>query len=344
MRISNRKATGKLIPSPQVQALADGNNQSRLFLRDHKSNLTYLIDTGADISVLPKKYIHGSCLRDNLKLFAANGAEIKTYGKKVIQVDLGLRRSFLWKFTIASITNAILGADFLKHFGLLVDLTNKRLVDGTTKLYSSGFLRKAVTPSLTTIDTNCQYHHILKEYIDVTKTSPCKIGVHHIQHHIVTSGSPIAERARRLPPEKYKAAKAEFDIMLQEGICQPSSSPWAAPLHMVRKKNGEWRLCGDYRRLNAATLPDKYPLRHIHDFSYALQGCKIFTKLDLTRAFHQVPLAAEDKAKTAVITPFGLFEYNVMPFGLRNAAQTFQRLIDTALRGLNFCHHTLTTS
>jgi len=287
---------------------------------------------------LPKKLSHNSHIRDSLKLFAANGAEIKTYGEQTMRVDVGLRRSFIWKFTVADVSHAILGADFLKHFGLLIDLTNRRLVDGITKLHTPGYLSKSTTPSLTLIDANCRYYHILKEYVDITKPSPCKIGVHHVQHYIITKGPPIAERARRLPPEKYKAAKAEFDIMLQEGLCQPSSSPWASPLHMVRKKNGEWRMCGDYRRLNAVTVPDKYPLRHIYDFSYSLQKCKVFNKLDLIRAFHQVPLAAEDKAKTAVITPFGLFEFNVMPFGLRNAAQTFQRLIDTALRGLNFCH------
>lgn len=95
--------------------------------------------------------------------------------------------------------------------------------------------------------------------------------------------------------------------MIQEGSCQPSSSPWASPLHMVEKKNGEWRLCDDYRRLNAVTVPDKYPLRHIHNFSFALRGCKVFTKLDLKRDFHQILLAEDDRPKTVVTTPFGCF-------------------------------------
>ncbi|RLU20853.1 hypothetical protein DMN91_007467 [Ooceraea biroi] len=126
--------------------------------------------------------------------------------------------------------------------------------------------------------------------------------------------------------------------MLERGICQPSSSQWANPLHLVKKSNGEWRPCGDFRRLNAVTKPDKYSLPHIQDFTYHLAGCEIFSKIDLVKAYYQIPVENEDICKTAVITSFGLFEFTRMPFGLRNAAQTFQRFIDTVLRGLEFCH------
>jgi len=126
--------------------------------------------------------------------------------------------------------------------------------------------------------------------------------------------------------------------MLRNGTARRSDSPWASPLHLVPKKEDGWRPCGDYRALNARTVPDQYPVRHIADFAHHLDGRNVFFTIDLVKAYHQIPVHSDDIAKTAIITPFGLFKFPYMPFGLRNAAQTFQRFIDEVLRDLYFCY------
>ena len=141
--------------------------------------------------------------------------------------------------------------------------------------------------------------------------------------------------ARHLSPDKLTVAKREFEEMEQMGIVRRSNSPWSSPLHIVAKQYVGWRLCGDYRRMNHTTVPDRYPIPHIQDFSLLLTEKTVFSKIDWVRGYHQIPVASEDVAKTAIITPFGLYEYLRMPFGLKNAAQTFHRLIDTVFQNVH---------
>ena len=117
-------------------------------------------------------------------------------------------------------------------------------------------------------------------------------------------------------------------------MIRPSKSNWSSALHMVLKKNNDWRPCGDFRRLNSASQPDKYMVPHLQDFSANLHGCTVFSKIDLVKAFHQIPVEPRDIHKTATVTPFGTYEWLVMPFGLRNASQTFQRFMDEVMRGV----------
>ncbi len=103
---------------------------------------------------------------------------------------------------------------------------------------------------------------------------------------------------------------------------------------MIPKKDRSWLPCGDYRRLNLVTTPDKYTLPNMQGLSNSLHNCTIFSKIDLVKGYHQIPVGTEDIPKTAIITPFGLFEYLFTPFGLSNGTKTFQRMMDRTIDGL----------
>lgn len=307
-------------------------------MTDTRNNLRFLVDTGAAISVLPVR--DKACQQPfQLRLQAANGSSINTYGTKSLTLNIGMRQDFTWNFTVADVQMPILSADFLAHYDLAIRMNNHSLTDNLTRLCVLGTYSKLTTTGITVATChNKEYLDLLNQYQDLLRPAGSIDSTKHkTQHFIKTTGQPVFSRPRRLAPNKLKFAKKAFDDMLREGVIRPSDSPYASPLHLVPKPGKEdYRICVDYRRLNSITVRDRYPLPHLHDFASGLRGAKIFTKIDLAKAYYQVPVAAADVPKTAVTTPFGLFEFLKMPFGLCNAAQTFQRLMDEVLRGLPF--------
>lgn len=315
---------------------------NRIFISDKNNGYKFMIDTGAEICVLPPTTaITTRIRRTDKRLFAANGTTIEVYGEKRLTLNLGLRREYIWIFLIADVTSPIIGIDFLSHFDLLVDSRNKVLIDRETTLTirAIGIIEKdcPTNNDIAIFESSNPFSSLLIEFVEITnfnkKSTESKSNV---CHHIETTGPPAFSHPRRLSPEKFEAAKIEFQHMMKQGICRPSKSPWASPLHMVLKSNGEWRPCGDYRSLNAKTVPDRYPVPFLNDFTHRIRGKNIFSTIDLTKAYNQIPIYENDIEKTAIITPFGLFEFVKMPFGLRNATQTFQRHLDDVLRDLDF--------
>ena len=218
----------------------DQVSSCRLFVKDKTSNKCFLIDTGADVLVIPPNYTNSSNSQNlGIKIFAANGSQIRTFGTKILHLDLGLCRKFSWNFIIADVAKPILGSDFLKHYHLLPDLNNKTLIDGTTLLQVSGKLLKSASMEIKVlVQDDSMYNMLLLKYPDVyqTKALPGIKSKHNVYHHIETTGQPVYAKARRLDPNRLKIAKKDFEYLLQCGIIRPSKSNWYNPLHMVPKK------------------------------------------------------------------------------------------------------------
>ncbi|MCG7878904.1 MAG: RNA-directed DNA polymerase, partial [Candidatus Thiodiazotropha endolucinida] len=158
-----------------------------------------------------------------------------------------------------------------------------------------------------------------------------------VKHEINTgTAKPIKERLRRLPHYAVNEVDKQVDDMLERGIIEPSNSPWAAGVVLVRKKDNTLRFCVDYRNLNSVTVKDAYPLPKIDETLDTLSGASWFSTLDLRSGYWQVGLEPKDKEKSAFITRRGLFQFRVLPFGLCNAPATFERLMETVLAGLQW--------
>jgi len=167
---------------------------------------------------------------------------------------------------------------------------------------------------------------LLNKYKDVFSNT--KIGKTKAKHRIYTFGPPSAEKPRRKSPMERKYIKEQVEELLKKGLIQKSSSPYAAPIVLVKKKDGTLRFCIDYRRLNSQTIADKYPFPRIDDILERVSTGKIFSCFDLLSGYWQIPMEEEDRHKTAFVTQDGHFEWLSMPFGVKNGPATFQRMVD----------------
>ena len=176
--------------------------------------------------------------------------------------------------------------------------------------------------------------HLLQAYSSICSDEPgsCTLVEHDVVLELNTQ--PIRQSFYRVSYHLLPALKAEVDYLLEHNLAKPSASPWASPCILVKKPNNKFRMCTDYRKLNQVTIKDAYPLPRITDIIDSVSNAKFLSQMDLMKGYYQIQLTERARSISAFTTPFGLFEYHVLPFGMTNAPATFQRVMQEVIRGL----------
>lgn len=179
---------------------------------------------------------------------------------------------------------------------------------------------------------------LIKKHEGAFSTGPFDLGFCSLIPHEInlSDDKPVSLPYRRVVPDRVVAVKQLLQDLLDRGIIRRSTSPYASPIVLVKKKTGKYRLCIDYRQVNAKTTKDSFPLPRIEETLESLEGAKWFTSLDLAHGYFQVALHPDSIAKTAFRVPWGLYEFLRLPQGLVNSPSTFQRIMESIFGDLNF--------
>ena len=327
-----------------------------------------LIDSGAGPSVIDK----GSLLKlkllrtikraKNSHVQGVGNAHAPIFGHANLSVTLADGRAVPCEFTVLDTYDEtiLLGRSFLCKFSSLeFDWDGRRIrlgdswydasimlsggeVDGRVDVarieqhtHVNNNQEFDINPELTD-DQKQKLSNLLSKYKSVWATNPkkpalCKLG----KHKIDTGGAkPVKQKMRRMSPNNSAEVNRQIEEMLANGICRPSDSPWSSGVILVRKRDGTQRFVVDYRQLNTATEKDAYPLPNAKDLFDRMHGSRIFSFMDCASAYWSVELDESDRYKTAFSIPRGQYEMNVMAFGLCNSQSTYQRVIDSVLKGV----------
>ena len=191
----------------------------------------------------------------------------------------------------------------------------------------------------------CKLKNVVRQYIGIFRR-PTNMGQavqRNTDHRVfmrinVGDSQPISCAPYRTGPKEREIIETHVQEMLDEGLIRPSRSPWSSPIVLVPKPGGKTRFCIDFRKLNSVTVKDVYPLPRIDTLLDTLQGKRYFTLMDMLSGYWNIAMHPNSVDKTALITHQGLYEFLVMPFGLRNAPAVFQRTMDVLLAGLKWTH------
>lgn len=330
-----------------------------------------LLDSGSDVSFINAKFaVKAKCdisTVHGVKVAAANGKEMIS-NTACLNCPYKIQgNEFTSDFRLLDVKgyDIILGVDWIythspvgldlrkREFSVTKDggqivtfkddtIQDHRLLIGTRKLYQ--LLKKKAVGAVIVLNNSdkmdappkqvpAEIQSIIDEFQDVFQEPHQLPPLRSIDHAIplIDDSKQVNQRPYRLPHHQKNAMEQLIQQLIQNSMIRPSVSPYSSPVIMVKKKDGTWRLCVDYRQLNSNTIKNKYPIPIIEDLLDELFGANIFSKIDLRSGYHQIRMREEDIQKTAFTTHFGHFEYVVMPFGLTNAPATFQTLMNTVL-------------
>lgn len=325
--------------------LAQVSSDSRPFIhvKIFGKDVVALLDSGANRSIIGR---HGRKMLRSFKLkmapsecgkiTTADGKEQSVIGSCDIPVAADTVYKIMNFLVVPSVQHSIiLGSDFCVEFGITIDYKN-----GRWEAQDTGYSKMPVNyMKLWTLENNTfnfDSHEkkiiedIISSYKEIGGTKTHLGQTNKLIHHINTGeAKPFKQRQYPFSPYLMKHLNAELDKMLELGVIEKSHGAWSSPVLLVKKSSGEYRFCFDGRMLNSVTKPDRYPLPRVDRILNMLSEARFISSIDLRSAFWQIPLDEASKERTGFAIPGrGMFRFRVMPFGLCNAAQTQQRLMD----------------